>query len=130
MRRGKKRLINVEFSGQRCWRLRGVGARGQGTICWLLLQDTELSEVKAAGMADIQTEKLIHHFSLKNQIRREKTHPKMTNLFFFTELRYSPLYLKFTAASHSYLLKLIKSQRTPTKKKQTKPPISSSCLNV
>lgn len=29
----------------------GVGARGQGQekICWLLLQDTELSEAKAAA---------------------------------------------------------------------------------
>lgn len=35
----------------------GVGARRQGqeNICWLLLQDTELSEVKAACMAEIQT---------------------------------------------------------------------------
>jgi len=46
--------------------MRGVGTRGQGqeNVCRLLLQDTQLSEVKAAGTADgISSEK-----SLRNSL--------------------------------------------------------------
>lgn len=54
---GGKKSNLIEFSGQRHQCMCGVGARRQGqeNICWLLLQDTELSEVKAACMAEIQT---------------------------------------------------------------------------
>lgn len=42
------------------------GAVGRENVCGLLLEDTTLSEVKAAGMAEIRTEKSLPNFSVKS----------------------------------------------------------------